>query len=255
MPELPDLQAFSHNLKKRLHGKTIKEVTVHSSKLNVSAAELKKAIEGNVLKEVRREGKELYFEFKDDTILSLHLMLRGQLYLDEEQHQYAIVELLFDDGKRLSMTDFQKAATPTLNPVTKESPDALDEKADAGFWLNTLKKKKSAIKNVLLDQNVVRGIGNAYADEILWDARISPFSASNKIPEDKVKDLVKSIRSVLEHAEQQILKEKPDIISGEVRDFMNVHNPKKKESPTGAKIEIEDGTRKTYYTNEQELYK
>ena len=80
MPELPDLQAFSQNLQKRLGGKVVNEVTEHTTKLNVSAAELKKALEGQTLKEVRREGKELYFEFKNGSVLALHLMLHGQLF-------------------------------------------------------------------------------------------------------------------------------------------------------------------------------
>jgi formamidopyrimidine-DNA glycosylase len=254
MPELPDLQAFSHNLQKRLAGKTVKVINVHTTKLNVSAAEIKKTLENQPLKEVRREGKELYFEFKSGDILALHLMLHGQLYLDNGEHQYAIIELLFNDDLKLTLTDFQKAATPTLNPKTKDSPDALDKKADSAFWQKTLMGKRSAVKNVLLDQNVVRGIGNAYADEILWDARISPFSISNRIPGDKVDALAKSIRRVLKHAEEQILKSNPDIISGEVRDFMKVHNPRKKETPTGGKIQVKVGTRKTYYTDEQELF-
>jgi formamidopyrimidine-DNA glycosylase len=254
MPELPDLQAFSHNLQKRLHGKTVKEIKVHTTKLNVPVAELKKALEGKELKEVRREGKELYMEFAGGEILGLHLMLHGQLYLDKEEHKYSIIQLLFDNGLTFTLTDFQKAATPTLNPEPKDAPDAMDDRVDFGFWKKTLQAKKSAVKNILLDQHVIRGIGNAYADEILWDARISPFSISNKIPENKVKDLAKSIRLVLKHAEQQILKTNPDIISGEVRDFMSVHTTKKKESPTGAKILIKTGTRKTYYTDEQELF-
>jgi formamidopyrimidine-DNA glycosylase len=254
MPELPDLQAFSHNLQKRLGGKTVKEITVHSQKLNVSAAELKKKQEGQQLKEVRREGKELYFEFKDGSILALHLMLHGQLYLDKEDHKFSIIELLFDDGLKLTLTDFQKAATPTLNPEPKTAPDALDDAVDFAYLKKLLQSKKSVVKNILLDQQIIRGIGNAYADEILWDARISPFSISNKIPEARVNDLAKSIRSVLKHAEQQILKANPDIISGEVRDFMSVHNSRKKETPTGHKILVKAGTRKTYYTDEQELF-
>ncbi|MDB5009640.1 MAG: DNA-formamidopyrimidine glycosylase, partial [Mucilaginibacter sp.] len=231
------------------------EVIVHTNKLNVTPAALKKALENQELKEVRREGKELYFEFKDGTVLSLHLMLRGQLYLDDQEHQYSIIELLFDDGLKLTLTDFQKAATPTLNPEPKEAPDALDdEEVNFSFLKDILQAKKSVVKNILLDQHIIRGIGNAYADEILWDARISPFSISNKIPENKIKDLAKSIRSVLKNAEQQILKTHPDIISGEVRDFLNVHHPHKKESPAGGKINIKAGTRKTYYTNEQELF-
>ena len=114
---------------------------------------------------------------------------------------------------------------------------------------------RAIVKNVLLDQKVIRGIGNAYADEILWDAGISPFSISNKIPTASIKALVKSIKHVLEHAEKQIKKTNPDIISGEVRDFLLIHNAKKDKSPSGAAIlQKTAGGRKTYYTDEQELF-
>ncbi len=118
-----------------------------------------------------------------------------------------------------------------------------------------LAEKKAVVKNVLLDQSVIRGIGNAYADEILWDAKISPFSRSNKIPDDAVKKLAKSIKKVLEQAIDQILIAEPGIISGEIRDFLNVHQSKNPESPTGHPIQIKKtGARKTYFTDEQVLY-
>jgi formamidopyrimidine-DNA glycosylase len=108
---------------------------------------------------------------------------------------------------------------------------------------------------VLMDQKVLRGIGNAYADEILWHAKISPFSMSNKIPADKVEVLIKSIKSVLEDAEKEILKANPDIITGEVRDFLIVHQPRKKTTPQGKTIhQKEVSSRKTYYTDEQQLF-
>jgi formamidopyrimidine-DNA glycosylase len=107
-----------------------------------------------------------------------------------------------------------------------------------------------------MDQKVIRGIGNAYADEILWHALISPLSVCNKIPEDKIKTLAKSIKTVLHDAIKKILKSHPDIIKGEVRDFLVIHNSSKKKSPTGAEIkQTTIGGRKTYYTDEQELYK
>jgi formamidopyrimidine-DNA glycosylase len=107
-----------------------------------------------------------------------------------------------------------------------------------------------------MDQNKIRGIGNAYADEILWDANISPFSVCNKIPTKKVAALLQSIKRVLRQAEKQILKSHPDLISGEVRDFLVIHNAKKKESPSGSPILVKKvGARKTYYTEEQHLYK
>jgi formamidopyrimidine-DNA glycosylase len=255
MPELPDLQAFSHNLDKKLSGKSVKEVVIiNAKKLNVTHQELRDTLEGQKLEKVYREGKELYFKFSKGDILALHLMLHGKLFLFEgkNENKYAIIELHFADGTGLVLTDFQGIANPTLNPEEKESPDAMA--IDADFLKTRLVKTKTNIKTVLLDQKIIRGIGNAYADEILWHAGISPFSISSKIPADKLTSLAKAIHDVLKDAEKAILKSNPDIINGEVRDFMQIHNSKKTHSPGGAEIRIKEGSRKTYYTDEQELF-
>ena len=257
MPELPDLQAFSHNLDKKLAGKTLKQVAIINAKnLNVTHKELQEKLEGQKVDKVYREGKELHLKFSKGDVLGLHLMLHGKLFLFEgkNENKYAIIELHFGDGAGLVLTDFQGIATPTLNPEDKDSPDALSKEAGIDYLTARLQKTKTNIKTILLDQKIIRGIGNAYADEILWHAGISPFSAGNKIPDDKIKDLVSAIHSVLKDAEKAILHANPDIINGEVRDFMQIHNSKKTHSPKGAEIKIKDGTRKTYYTDEQELY-
>lgn len=257
MPELPDLQAFSHNLTKRLKGKTLKEIIVtESKKLNVPEKELKETLEGRELEKIERAGKELHARFEGGHSLGLHLMLHGglSLYKDgDEEPKFKIITLKFDDGINLSLTDFQKAATPTLDPKESNVPDALE--VTAKYLSEKLAKTKTPVKTVLMDQKILRGIGNAYADEILWDAKISPFSASNKLPAEAVKKLTASVKSVLEHAEKEILKASPDIISGEVREFLIVHQPRKKTTPQGKAIQqAEVGSRKTYYTDEQELF-
>ncbi|GGH02716.1 DNA-formamidopyrimidine glycosylase family protein [Mucilaginibacter phyllosphaerae] len=257
MPELPDLQVFSHNLDKKLSGKTVKQITVHKApKLNVSHQQLQDTLQGQKLSLVYRDGKELFFKFGKGDVLGLHLMLHGKLFLFEgkSEQKYPIIEILFTDDTGLVLTDFQGIAAPMLNPEVKDAPDALSKDAGEAYLKSILAKKKTSIKAVLLDQKIIRGIGNAYADEILWDARISPFSAGNKIPADKVKDLVRSIHDVLKNAEKEIIKANPDIIAGEIRDFMLIHNAGKKQSPNGAPILIDEKSRKTYYTEEQELY-
>lgn len=256
MPELPDLQVFSRNLTKKLHGKTIKKVTVTSKKANGTNADFEKALEGHKITEIKRVGKELHIECSSKVVLGLHLMLHGKLFLydGENTNKYPIIDLLFTDDTGLVLTDYQGAATPTLNPEEKPAPDALA--ATEAMLKAALGKTRSAVKNVLLDQKVIRGIGNAYADEILWHAGIAPESAANKIPADKVKQLAKAIKEVLHNAEKQIAASNPDIISGEVRDFLAVHNTHKTHSPTGAVIKHSTaGGRKTYYTDEQVLYK
>ena len=258
MPELPDLQVFSHNLTRKLKGKTVKNVSAHSRNLNVSEKEVNAALKGQTVTEVLREGKELFFKFNRGDVLALHLMLKGKLQVLEKENDQksTIIEIVFTDNTRLVLTDFQKRAKSALNPEKKDATDALSDKVDAEFLKEKLQGTRRTVKSLLMDQHIIRGIGNAYADEILWDARISPMSLCKKIPERKIKDLAKSIKHVLIDAEKNIRKSHPDIISGEVRDFLFIHNPEKKNSPAGAPIEVSNsGSRKTYYTHEQELFK
>lgn len=258
MPELPDLEIFSRNLHRRLSGRQLKEITVRNSKkLNVPVTALKETLESQKLTSVSRTGKELYFGFENGAVLGLHLMLKGELHLftDGDSRKHTIVELVFKDGTHFSLTDFQGMARATLNPEADHTPDALSEAINQEFFKRIFASRKATVKNVLLDQHIIRGIGNAYADEILWEAGISPFSAANKIPEAKLRDLAKAVRHVLENAVKQISKADPTIISGELRDFLRIHTTKKTHSPSGVPILIDKtGARKTYYTQEQEIF-
>lgn len=259
MPELPDLQVFSHNLSGKLAGKRVKKISaIYKKKLKTPEDELQKAIAGTVLTSVKREGKELHFYFDSGHVLGLHMMLKGELrYFEKTNHnKYTIIELLFENGIGLAMTDFQGQATPTLDPEPRDAPDALSDKAGYKFLKEKLNKSRVGLKKLLMDQKVIRGIGNAYADEILWHARISPFSISSKVPDAAIHKLTKSIKTVFAKAEKEIKKADPEIIGGEIRDFLSIHNSKKTHSPTGAKILKDESTgRKTYYTKEQKMFK
>jgi len=258
MPELPDLQIFSANLNKALAGKTVKEVTVLKPQKQVSEIELNKALNNKKLLSVYREGKELRFEFDDNQIVGLHLMLNGKLYLFEERnsHKSTLMEMLFEDGAGLALTDFQGFANISLNPEESKVPDALSNDLNVDYLEAKLKRSRTAIKNILMDQKIIRGIGNAYADEILWEAKLSPFSAANKIPAEQLTKLIESIKTSLTEAERQIKKSHPDIINGEVRDFLKIHNHRHKTSPTGSSIKTDEiNKRKTYFTDEQVEYK
>lgn len=254
MPELPDLQVFAMNLQKRLKGKTLANIKIKKIKnTNAPLTQFKKALVGQRLNKVYREGKELRFLFQNKNVIGVHLMLRGKLvWLDEKnESKYSIAELMFSNGFTIAITDPQYKARITLNPKESDAPDALSKEVNLNFWKEQL-KSKATIKNLLLDQHTIRGIGNAYADEILWTAKISPFSISNKIPPQKIKALANAVPKVLLAAEQKIKKVDPEIIGGEIRDFLMIHNSKKKKSPNGAPIKIKAvGGRKSYYTDEQ----
>ena len=234
MPELPDLEVFAENLTSLFKGKVLERIEVKvATKLNVKEKELKTALEGHRLEQVTREGKTLQLHFGKDKTLGLHLMLHGEIKLMEKDKEmkFPILEVQFKGGEGFALTDFQKSATPTLNPEVTEVPDATAKKMSPAYLKAILSKKRAPIKQVLLDQKLIRGIGNAYADEILWEAKISPFSISKAIPEQSVKALHKAINEVLLDAIKQIKKKHPDQLSGEIRDFLKIHNPHAYKSP------------------------
>lgn len=256
MPELPDVEVFSRNLHQLFAGKKLlKLVVVNGKKLKDKPTALSRELEGKTLSRIYRSGKELRFEFKDGTLLGLHLMLTGDMFVFEgkNDHPSTIVELHFDGGKGIALTDRMKNAHVKLNPVDKEGVDALELSFKD---LKQVLQRKTAIKQLLLDQDLVRGIGNGYSDEILWAARISPYSRADAIPDEKIRELLKKIKSELKSATSKIYKKYPGRVNIEVKEFLKIHNKDRKESPTGAPILVDTkGSRKTYYTDEQVLYK
>lgn len=257
MPELPDLQVFAKNLNTIFSGKKLRAIKiVNNKKIKDNEEELNKNLEGKILRTVYRTGKELRLQFSNNILLGVHLMLHGNLYLFEKnnENKFTIAAFYFDNNKGLALTDWQEMANIKLNPEEKKGIDALSEELNYNFLKSAL-QSKAKIKNVITNQDVIRGIGNAYADEILWEAKISPFSISGAISENKIHCLEKAIKIVLTNAEKQIVKKHPHIITGEIRDFLKIHTKEKKESPSGSLIRAEKkGGRITYYTDEQELF-
>jgi formamidopyrimidine-DNA glycosylase len=142
-----------------------------------------------------------------------------------------------------------------LDPVDKAGPDALSPALNLAYLSKALQRSKQ-IKSLLTDQDVIRGIGNSYSDEILWEVGISPYSIASAIPPPKVKELLAAIKKILRTEIKNIDKHHPGKVNGEVKEFLKIHTKEKTKSPTGAPIIIDaKGMMKTYYTKEQKLYK
>ncbi|TSD66356.1 Fpg/Nei family DNA glycosylase [Inquilinus sp. KBS0705] len=256
MPEIPDLNIFRKNLAKKLIGRILSKINVIiTRRLKDPETAIMEALEGQLLTGIERTGKELHFIFQNGHVLSIHLMLHGTMYWYENinENRFTIAELLFADGIGLAVTDWQKAVILTLDPDPATIPDAMD--MPSGYLETALIKNSRPVKTVLTDGKTVRGIGNAYVDEILYEAKISPFSKANKIPKDKIAVLTRAIETVLIHAENHIKQHFPDTITEKERDFLQVHRPKQTVTLAGETILKADiDKRKTYYTADQVLY-
>ncbi len=257
MPELPDLEVFSSNLNKHISGKKVTEVIVHQPKLlNTPSETLTDKLANTTLSEVKREGKTIQLLFSNQQVLGVHLKLKGEFSIvpDHTKVSHKLLSLRFDEQTDLVISDLKKLAKITLNPEPSSVPDALDLTLE--YLTEQLKKMpRKKIKAFLIDQEIIRGIGNAYSDEILWESRITPESLCGQIPEKAVTALFNAIKTVLTQAIEQIQTDRPDLLKGEYREFLKIHNPNKKKTPTGRPILTKKfASKKTYYSNEQMHY-
>jgi len=260
MPELPDLHVFAENLKKRILDKTITSVTVYNTRKIATPEYYRQIMTGTSICDIVRDGKELYFKLANDNCFSVHLMLSGQFFIcnqdEAEKIKSKILGLGINEAGVFVIADVQGLCRVSWNPKAPRTPDAMSKKFTFEYFSGGLKKNAwGNIKALLIDQSFVRGIGNAYVDEILWKAGISPESVSGKIPEEKIKELYEAIPLVLNDAIQNIRRLSPDIIGGEERSFLQVHNRDKKFTDEGDKIIVKTiASKTTYFTEKQKIY-
>lgn len=257
MPELPDLEVIACNLDKIYFNSCLLNVHLATkAKTNVEAAKFNQLLIGARVKSITRFGKEIKISFENDHNLFLHLMREGKLSITDAEVKNVILKLEFEDNKVLVMSDFMWQAKVLLDPVLPNVPDPFSNRFTKEYLKQQLiAKKRVTIKAFLVDQTNILGIGNAYADEILWETRLSPATKCGNIPDNIIDILYKNIQFVLASAIEKIKEVEPDIISGEIRNFMNVHDKSKAVSPTGYKILTDKiGGKATYYTDEQILY-
>lgn len=223
MPELPEVENLRRGLEKNIAGQKVLKVKVNKPKLvsgkgNIRAAsekkvkEFEKGIKGELFSDVERRAKNLIFRFAKGKVLLVHLKMSGQfvykpkngktvtgghpIELSERQipnkHTHVIFELekgtlYYNDTRMFGYLLYY----PSVELFEKESHFALlglepfDKKFTLEYLEEALKKKKSKIKAVLMDQKIVTGLGNIYADESLFEARIHPERTASEIKKER----------------------------------------------------------------------
>ncbi|WP_449436818.1 formamidopyrimidine-DNA glycosylase [Pedobacter steynii] len=258
--ELPYLEICAEIFDKRFKNRVLHKVDIQQEKcLNVSIGELNESLVGNELKKIWREGLSLRFQFKNYAVLEMSLSDSAELRVIEQNLDDAdssLLSLYFSGGQMLSVKGSEEFSRFRLNPVHEIVPDVFSKEMTSEYLISLLSNTEEEIKLILVDQGLIRGIGEAYADEILWYAEISPFSIASKIPLDKVKILYKTIKYVLLDAIKETRKLNTLKFDKADPDLLMIHNAGKKNSPTGKtiKIKIWKDTA-TYYTDEQMVYK
>ena len=261
MPELPDLEVFKGNIFKKLTSKRLVNLHVHNhNKVTMPQEIMREELKGRELTAINRFGKELLFDFADGRIIAAHLMLSGKVSIVNDAIAAANIKFkIFSmdfENETIVFSDMGGLCTIKYKPKRDIVPDAFGDDFTLGYFQNIAKRKAAMnIKAFLIDQKIVKGIGNAYVDEILWHARVSPHSKVGKIPDEALIKIYDAIGIVLKEAVVSIKAIAPDIISGEERSFLKVHTKAKKQTETGFPIRTDRIASKiTYFTDEQILY-
>lgn len=210
MPELPEMENYRRLLSQTIVNVPIMNVVVNREKsLNVSVDEFTSALMGSKVIYVERRGKHLVFHLHNGGRLLLHLMLGGILYLgrvgEDRPSRSTQIEITFGDrvlyfiGLRLGYLHFL-TAKETENTLKDLGPEILDRRMNKARFIQLLGKRRGALKTTLVNQQVIAGIGNCYADEIAFDAQIHPLSKIQDLSEQSLEQVYDSTVKVLHEA-------------------------------------------------------
>ncbi|XP_061348011.1 formamidopyrimidine-DNA glycosylase-like isoform X1 [Gastrolobium bilobum] len=226
MPELPEVEAARRAVEENCVGKKISKcVVADDSKVidGVSRSDFEASVVGKIIVAARRKGKNMWLELDSPPFPSFQFGMAGAIYIkgvavtkykrsavndeDEWPSKYSKVFIKLDDGLELSFTDKRRFAKvrllkdPTsVPPISELGPDALSEPMTLKEFTESLHKKKTEIKALLLDQSYISGIGNWIADEVLYQARIHPRNIASSLSEESCSTLYKCIKEVIQFA-------------------------------------------------------
>ena len=203
MPELPEVETIASQLRAcGVEGTKIIAVKVNWEPLiePFSTAQFSKAVTGATIEQISRVGKWMIFSLSSGQTLMVHLRMAGSFAMEPGSHDRIIVTL--SDGLTLYYRDTRKFGRWKLvddpqSILNKLGPDALTRQFTLPYFSETLKKRHRKIKPLILDQGIVAGLGNIYADEALWESKIHPERLSDTLADTELAVLYKAIKHVL----------------------------------------------------------
>lgn len=237
MPELPEVQTTVNFLNKKVVGTKIIDVwsDYQPSKFSFCGGfiNFKKKLIGKKIEKVFRRAKNILFQFDNKNILLIHQKMTGHLLygkwnfqkdrpnkkwksnwlpitsgsLNDPYNDYIHLIFTLSDKNQIALSDVRKFGKiriyeniDDIEQLKELGPEPLNKNFTWQVLKEIIKRKKQAIKKVLMDQKVISGIGNIYSDDILWHAKIHPLKATNQLKDKKIKQLHKSIRKILNEA-------------------------------------------------------
>lgn len=216
MPELPDIVVYLEALDQRILGETLNRVTLGSPFLLRTAEPALTTVHGQKVVALRRLGKRICFGFENDHWLVLHLMIAGRLHWKDNAgkpikkgvvaklpNKRNLATFEFSNGT-LSLTEAGTQRRASLHllqggeGLEQLNPGGLEVlESDLSQFAARLQSGNHTLKRALTDPRLFSGIGNAYSDEILWHAQLSPIALTQKLPPEEIERLFNSTRAML----------------------------------------------------------
>ncbi|GAA1786171.1 Fpg/Nei family DNA glycosylase [Luedemannella flava] len=238
MPELPEVEALAADLRERVVGRRVERVDIAAISALKTYDPPPTALHGREITGTGRHGKFLDLQFSD-LHLVIHLSRAGWLHYRDALGATPLkpgkgpiaLRVRFDDGSGFDLTEAgtQKrlaaylVTDPRLVPgVSRLGPDALG--VDLDGFAAAIRAQRGQLKGVLTDQQVIAGVGNAYSDEILHRAKLSPFAISARLTDDQVARLYEATRTVLAGAVEKAVGQRAASLKAEKKAGLVVHN-------------------------------
>lgn len=207
MPELPDLTVYVEALERTVRGRRLERIRISSPFLLRTVEPPPEALNGRTVEAVERIGKRIVFSLSDELFLLLHLMVAGRLHWRQAgaslRGRSPLLALDFQAGTLL-LTEAGTKRRASLHLVrgkdalTAFDPGGLEPlETDRSSFVEALRRENHTLKRALTDPRILKGIGNAYSDEILHHARLSPAALTQRLTESDLVRLYEAVRSVL----------------------------------------------------------
>ncbi|MDD3341829.1 MAG: DNA-formamidopyrimidine glycosylase [Bacilli bacterium] len=267
MPELPEVETVKETLKKEVLNKKIVGVNVYYKNIiayPVSDLFIKSCI-GKTILDIKRKGKWILFDLGEQCLLS-HLRMEGKYYIRDAKDsplRHEHVCFIFSDGTSLRYLDTRKFGRMYVlekenvykqKPLSELGLEPFDENLTVSYLKEKYKKKNLPIKTVLLDQTIVTGIGNIYADEILFLSKINPLKKCSSLTKKECQAIIDNTIKVLKKAITlggTTIRSytSSEGVHGKFQNELFVHNHEKEPCPVCREtiIKIKVGGRGTYY--------
>jgi len=214
MPELPEVETTVKDLQTKVLSRTFVDVWTDAKKIVKKPRdfeEFRKQLKSKKIQKIWRRGKNIILELSEGYSLLIHQKLTGHLLYGEWKkdrvNTYIHLKFFLDNGEILALSDLRKFAKvelwkteELLEELENLGPEPLTKDFTFEKFKEVLKDKRGKVKQVLMDQKVIAGIGNIYSDEILWAARVHPFRGVSGLNEGELKRIYQALKKILKKA-------------------------------------------------------